>query len=297
MKKVFCDWGTTNLRAYLIENNKVTDEYTTNEGLFTAKEIGFKKVLNKVLEYFEVSSDTQVKLSGMVGSKHGWKEAPYCETPVALEDLRDNFIGINALNNIEILGGVCHQMADGRYDVMRGEEVQIFGILSKYPDAKRICLPGTHSKWVNTSEGVLTNFTTWMTGDFFNCLSQNTIFKEQMSGQDFNEKGFKNGVYASKNAGPLLNSSFYLRTEYLYGQVKSDEFYSYLSGFLIGNEIKDAAKDYEKIYLSGSEIMMDYYEKALKCYGIDSVKIHSAEATILGMQSLTEELVWGTLIL
>ena len=107
MKTLFCDWGTTNLRAYLIENGEIINRYSSENGLTKAKELGFKNVLVDVINHFEVSSDIPIKLSGMVGSKHGWKEAPYFETPVSLEDLRENFISVDIMPNVQILGGVA----------------------------------------------------------------------------------------------------------------------------------------------------------------------------------------------
>ena len=47
-----------------------------------------------------------------------------------------------------------HEDKDGSVDVMRGEEVQVFGVLELYPDATKICLPGTHSKWVTVEDAV-----------------------------------------------------------------------------------------------------------------------------------------------
>jgi 2-dehydro-3-deoxygalactonokinase len=289
MKTVFCDWGTSNLRAYVLEHGKVVGEYSTPNGLLRAKELGFKNVLDDTFAALSLPIETPVRLSGMVGSKHGWKEAPYASTPATLESLQTNYVDIEDYPNVKIFGGVSHLIEDGRRDVMRGEEVQIFGILSKYPEAKTICLPGTHAKWVKADGGSIKSFTTWMTGDFFRSLSENTIFKEQITDKSFDKDAFLKGVESAKQATSILNSAFYLRTDYLFGQVNGAEFHSYLSGFLIGNEIKGAAENCDEVFLCGSELMTVYYQAALKCFGIESHVFLASEATVLGMQSITEE--------
>ena len=289
MKSIICDWGTTNLRAYLLENGEVIDEFSSSYGLKNAKEIGFAKALGEVFVHFDAPINTAVKLSGMIGSKHGWKEAPYAFAPVNLKDMRQNYVSIDELENVQVLGGVCYELPNGKKDVMRGEEVQVFGVLAKFPHVEKICLPGTHSKWVDTKGASINSFSTWMTGDLFNSLSQHTIFKEQISSQGFHKNAFLKGVESAQKAGPLLNSIFHLRTEYLFGIISSEEFHSYLSGFLIGSEIKDAAGNSEEVIVCGSGGMVELYSLALNHFGIIAIEFPASEATVLGMQRITEE--------
>ena len=56
---------------------------------------------------------------------------------------------------------------------MRGEETQIAGFLALNPKFDGvICLPGTHTKWVHISAGEIVSFRTFMTGEMFALLSQ-----------------------------------------------------------------------------------------------------------------------------
>lgn len=293
MKTIFCDWGTTNLRVYLLEYSKVIDTFSSDNGLKKAKEIGFQNILENALTYFKLPAETPVRLSGMVGSKHGWKEAPYAETPVTIDSLSDNFVEIPNFPDVKILGGVCHQMKDGKRDVMRGEEVQIFGILEKYPMAKTICLPGTHAKWVECKDESIQSFSTWMTGDFFRSLSENTIFKEQISNTDFIKDALLKGLLVAKEAGPILNSIFHLRTDYLFAKVSSEEFHSYLSGFIIGSEVKEASKGAQEVYLCGSDRMIELYSLALGTFSKKVIEVPASEATVLGMSRICEGRVCG----
>lgn len=289
MKSIFCDWGTTNLRAFLLENGKVIDEYSSSNGLKNAKEIGFAKVLGEILIHFDAPINIPVKLSGMVGSKHGWKEAPYAPAPVTVSDMRDKSVSIKEFPNVEIFGGVSYELPNGKMDVMRGEEVQIFGVLEKFPHVEQICLPGTHSKWVQTKDGSINSFSTWMTGDLFNSFSEHTIFKEQISSNAFCQSAFTKGVAMAKLSGSIINSAFHLRTDYLFGKVDASEFHSYLSGFLIGSEVKGAASNSEEVIVCGSEKMLELYSLALNHFGILAIEFPASEATVLGMQKITKE--------
>ena len=63
-----------------------------------------------------------------------------------------------------------------RRDVMRGEEVQVFGALAENDryDAP-LCLPGTHNKWVRVEGGRLTDFVTAMTGEMYRVMCDHSI--------------------------------------------------------------------------------------------------------------------------
>ena len=92
MQKIFCDWGTSNLRAYLVDDGIVLKDYASNCGILKAKEIGFEKVLQEIFWEFQCAKDTSAILSGMVGAKQGWCEAPYASTPLNHLGLSESFI-------------------------------------------------------------------------------------------------------------------------------------------------------------------------------------------------------------
>ena len=70
-------------------------------------------------------------------------------------------------------------------DVMRGEETQVFGALQilGLSDA-RLVLPGTHSKWVAVKDHQITDFSTWMTGEFYALLRQHSILSGLVIGEE-----------------------------------------------------------------------------------------------------------------
>ena len=79
-------------------------------------------------------------------------------------------------------------------DVMRGEETQISGYLAQNPNFNgSICLPGTHTKWVQISAGEIVSFRTFMTGELFNIISKHSILRHSVD-EGWDEKAFLESV-------------------------------------------------------------------------------------------------------
>lgn len=284
---VFGDWGTTNLRVWLVDNRgKVKKRYTSNKGFKKAAKIGFSSVLKIVLTEIKVPKTTPVWLSGMVGAKQGWQEAPYCQTPTSIDDIANNVYVLESRPNTFIIGGV-NTKNNGEYDVIRGEEVQLVGIMSGYPDAKQVCLPGTHSKWVRISEEKIRRIDTFMTGELFDIICNHSILNGQIKTKTFDEKAFKAGIQLSKEPVPLTKQLFKIRTNCLFEKWSGNQTYSVLSGLLIGQELRQ--HDFNKgepVYLCGSDSLMSLYQKALKIEGIQSIITNSEEVIIMGYMEI-----------
>jgi 2-dehydro-3-deoxygalactonokinase len=289
MQKIFCDWGTSNLRAYLVDDGIVLKDYASNCGILKAKEIGFEKVLHEIFWEFQCAKDTPAILSGMVGAKQGWCEAPYVPTPLNYSSLTMSFVEPKTVFNVKILGGVNHLDESSNYEVMRGEEVQVFGVVDHEPNTELICLPGSHSKWVEIKEGRIIGFRTWMTGELFKTLSEKTIFKSQIQSKDYDRESFVQGVEFAREHNELGSSLFKLRTEFLFDRVNQNHFYSYLSGFLIGSEIREAIGTHKSVSLCGSDFLMKAYEQALKVFALSTKQYPSAEATIRGIEKICRD--------
>ena len=157
---VALDWGTSNFRAYLMKNNNVIDQVSTQEGMKFVDQKEFENTLVKNITPWKKKFDINfVIASGMVGAKQGWIEVPYIKSPCNIRNL--NFKTLNILDdiNVHILSGVSQSNPS---DVMRGEETQIAGFLLNNIDFNgSICLPGTHSKWVNLNSYNIKKFTSF----------------------------------------------------------------------------------------------------------------------------------------
>src|SRR5581483_1007423 len=185
-----------------------------------------------------------VVLSGMIGSRQGWHEAPYAHCPAGADELVAGVARFehDGLALAFVPGLSCEN--DGMPDVMRGEETQIHGSLAlSGRDEGLFLLPGTHSKWAEVAGGRIVSFRTFMTGEVFGALKEHTILGRLMR-QGADSEGFARGVRegaALGSGGALLNRLFATRSYGLMGTLAETALSDYLSGLLIGAEVATAA--------------------------------------------------------
>ena len=272
------DWGTTSLRAYLVENGTVLSSRSTTQGVLSLSPVDFKRVFEDITQDWE----GDVYLSGMVGSSKGWLETPYCETPFSLSDLSNHLVDISHLTDRPawIVPGVKQPLP---INMMRGEEVQTLGAITEQPAADGIILCGTHSKHVLVSKNQLTHFDTFLTGELYAILQQHSI----LSGtEDWGESDFLLGVSDSASSSSLLQQLFTVRANTLSEAVQFPR--AYLSGLLIGNELHNAAllKEARSCTIVGSKRLMALYELALSHSRpkIQLSLLPAEKATLTGLQ-------------
>ena len=285
---VICDWGSSHLRVFHVDHDgRILGKYESEEGVksMAGDSSRYNGALAAAIGELQVGSEIEIRISGMAGSKLGWKETDYSVAPVSAHDFSSNFLPLENFTDARLFGGVMHEDKDGSVDVMRGEEVQVFGVLELYPDATKICLPGTHSKWVTVEDGQIVSFKTYMTGDLFHALCEESIFKTQIASREFDKESFLAGCRLAEE-GNDLQDLFKLRSEFVFSQVSGEGFYSYLSGFLISNELQSAKPDC-LVYLCGSASLTPMYALALEQIGIETLVIDSETATIRGHLALS----------
>jgi 2-dehydro-3-deoxygalactonokinase len=269
------DWGTTSCRAYLIgEDGVVLDRQLDGPGILKA-EGHFGPWLDSMIGgWIATHGPAPVILSGMIGSRQGWKEAPYARCPADADDI------VNALAQIEwnelsitLVPGLSAEN-DDMPDVMRGEETQIFGALALSGQSDGLfLLPGTHSKWAETRDSRIVSFRTFMTGEVFGALKEHTILGRLMnegSEADAFARGVREGA-ALGSAGALLNRVFATRTYGLMDKLPGTALSDYLSGLLIGAEIAEATRTTENaVTIIASRALAQRYADALSLLGRDS---------------------------
>jgi 2-dehydro-3-deoxygalactonokinase len=190
-------------------------------------------------------------------------------------------------------------------DVMRGEETQLVGVMNSLEDKegeKVFVFPGTHSKHIVVKDQQVVGFKTYMTGEFFHLLSTKSILATSVEENNaFDEKEntetFVQGVKEAAHTN-LLNTTFRVRINELFVKMGPKENYNYLSGLLIGAELKELIKqDSAKIYLCCSSNLKSRYEAALKALGIGGVQVFSGpwidEAVIRGQFQIYNQLQKG----
>ena len=295
-KIILVDWGTTNLRAYLfnIKKNKVTKFYHSKYGITKIiLKNDYLNILKKILKNFNVLIDTPIFLAGMVGSKNGLIEIPYTKTPASIKHLSQNII-FKKMRNMKLFfipGLSCQNRK--LFDVIRGEETIAIGAINIIKDKNFfVCCPGTHSKWINIKNNQIKLFETYLTGDLFSSISKSTILSKSLTkSEKFSKKFFLLGLEEIKKKS-LSYMLFKVRTLNLFNQSNLTESKSFLSGLIIGEEIKNISKTIkrDKVYLISEEKLLKFYLIALKFYKIKYGVVDYKKAFILGAKKLYEQL-------
>jgi len=221
--------------------------------------------------------------SGMIGSRQGWIEAPYLDCPAGPDELAGHLtyvdINSNILNNSPIMAIVpgIKLFEKGVPDVMRGEETQVAGLIWSKQQSGLCVLPGTHSKWVFTKNGRIETFTTFMSGELFAVMVEHSILNRLMDGKSFNKDAFLIGCNQSLNSSyGILKQIFSARTMGLFEKLEPKGIHSYLSGIIIGYEIKEGLDIYfknksfkgKKVILIGEISLCNLYRMAFEIVGV-----------------------------
>ncbi len=296
------DWGTTALRgARLAADGSVLEQRAFPRGILSVPAGGFTMAFEECFGDWARGSARACLISGMAGSKQGWVEAPYCNCPAGFADVAAqlHWISDPALNlPTAIVPGLCCEQPCGLPqlasvpDVMRGEEVQIFGAMHLGDSIEGLfILPGTHSKWARVQGGRVTAFQTFMTGEFFALLSQHSLLARTIdTTAAFDAQAFTLGVARAGQGGSLLHHAFGARTLSLMSRMAAGPLASFLSGLVIGDELRsqrrNAASD---IVLIGSENLTRRYALAFETLGV-ATRSMGAEATWAGLHALGQHL-------
>jgi 2-dehydro-3-deoxygalactonokinase len=283
------DWGTSALRGALLdEAGRVLAEKSAPLGILNVPNGDFAGVFAAQFADWLNSGNASCLISGMAGSRQGWVEAPYVACPAGPAELAQHLCWIEP-GRIAIVPGLSDTQGDVP-DVMRGEEVQIFGALrlAGLTDGLFV-LPGTHSKWATVRAGRVTGFRTFMTGEVYGLFTQHSILARTLDANaPLDETAFRRGVERAANGEGLLHNTFGVRALGLFGRLSPAESSSYLSGLLIGEELaqQDLPEGGEVIVI-GASALVERYALAL---GQKRTKVRAfgAEATWAGLRALRE---------
>ena len=302
---VAIDWGSSALRgARLGARGTVLEQRSFARGVLTVAAGEFPAVFDACFGDWTGAGAASCLISGMAGSKQGWREAPYCPCPAGFDDLAAQLMWLElgaGRAAVAIVPGLSCEHPCGLPtlpsipDVMRGEEVQIFGAMQLTGLNNGIfVLPGTHSKWAQVSGGQVTGFQTYMSGEFFALLSQQSILSRTLD-QDAppDDDAFALGVRRAAQAGGLLHHAFGARTLALFARMGAASLTSYLSGLVIGAELaaQTFAADTE-VVLIGAPALTGRYAQALALHGVHARKL-DAQATWAGLLALSNVLSKG----
>jgi 2-dehydro-3-deoxygalactonokinase len=270
----------------------VIDERAMPRGILTVAPGEFPSVFAAATAQWPQSKDSLCLLSGMVGSRQGWMEAPYSPCPAGFGDIASRLSWIEP-RRIALVPGLSCETA-GVPDVMRGEETQVFGALELLRlSSALLVLPGTHSKWVRVAERRIESFSTFMTGEFYALLRQHSILSRSLPPEDgeLDEAAFLRGVEHALREGNLLRTAFSVRTLSLFDRVAAASLPSYLSGLVIGEELRSQAltHDATPVVVIGAPALTRRYQLAMQVLGARTSCVGS-EATWRGLWAIAQSL-------
>ena len=285
------DWGTSSLRGALLDRGgRVVAERASDHGILRVPAGQFDVVFNSLFQDWLAQGPDLVLVSGMAGSQQGWVEAPYCPCPAGFAEIASKLIWLEP-GRLAIVPGISCQHAHAP-DVMRGEEVQIFGAMSLtgLQDGLFV-LPGTHSKWATVRSGRVETFKTFMTGEVFALLSQQSILAKTLDTlAPLDVVAFSQGVALSQQSVGLLHGAFSARTLSLFKQKTPGQLASYLSGLVIGDELRSQSPaPGTSVILVGAPNLTSRYALAFDQYGVATQAL-GAEATWAGLHAIRETL-------
>jgi 2-dehydro-3-deoxygalactonokinase len=264
------DWGTSRLRAYLMDPlGHVVERRTSDDGAIGLDVAGFDAVLVRIAgDWVRREPDAALVACGMVGARGGWAEAGYVELPAGLDAIRDARLSVATSLGVrlEIVGGI----KTGEPDVLRGEETHALG--SGISDGW-LCMPGTHSKWLRLEGGVIRSFRTWFTGELYQLLvDHGSIAKalgptQAADGHVLDAQAFEAGVASAAAGGPWLHQLFGFRARVVGAGAPGPAERARLSGWLVGTELVQALaqplEDAAPLALIGNAMIGDWYARAL----------------------------------
>jgi 2-dehydro-3-deoxygalactonokinase len=295
------DWGTTSMRLWRFSRaGEIIARKRSDRGILTVADGGFREVLEAAIGD-GVAPDVPILMSGMIGSRQGWIEAPYVFCPADIATLADQLQTVPGGLDAQIVPGVALRDAAGRRDVMRGEETQILG--SKLDRGRQlVVLPGTHCKWVLVEDGQIRDFVTFMTGEMYQALRRHTILARLMPDTDSGleveavHRSFLAGLNTSLEGEPrLMQSLFGIRARGLFDELAPEFAPAALSGLLIGAEISEGFALCRRWGIAeiaplivGGDLLIARYQTAFQQAGI-ATTAGNEDAGALGLWRIAQQ--------
>src|ERR1700722_5563004 len=273
------DWGSSSFRAYLMSPDPhALAEVAPGDGIGSVAAGAYPATLKRLVgRWLEAHPSMPVVASGMVGSRHGWREAAYVKCPAGPSEVAAQLTQVEADGRrVMLAAGLSYVDEAGQPDVMRGEETEIFGVADS--GARLIVLPGSHSKWARVEGDRVVAFKTFVTGELFASVRDHTVARafpkaapDKSPGEAF-ALGVRRGAAAGACEGKpgLLGLLFGARSLPLMGALDGDDAGEYLSGLLIGAEIGEGRRLFpgEEPHVAGAEALVGRYLAAFEAIGV-----------------------------
>jgi 2-dehydro-3-deoxygalactonokinase len=292
------DWGTSNARFALCDVQG--QSLDMHEGPGAAQSRGrFAEVFDAATaDWRGKHGELPAWMCGMVGSTFGWVEAPYLPCPADLRELADSAVQVR--EDVHVLPGMRCTNPLGAPDVMRGEETQLLGALRlgqlTGTGRQLVCMPGTHTKWVSLTGGVVQEFLTAPTGEIFGLLCEHSVLvRDRTTPVTHVTSDFERGLAeAARHPGAFVHQIFQARSLRLDSQLSAEGAASWTSGLLIGADVGGALAtfgvgDNAPVLVIGAPRLTESYVLALTRRGRGTAQIDGARAALAGLAHIFQE--------
>ena len=299
------DWGTSHLRLFLCDEKQILDR-CEGPGIAAiaacAAPAEFPRIVHGLTgPWVREHGPMPMWFSGMVGSRNGWREAPYASCPSDESTLAASMLYFVADGHeIAIAPGLKCVNPRGAPDVLRGEETQIIGALAQHPDLRQgrhvFALPGTHTKWVLVEDGRVINFQTSFSGELYALLAERSTLSQVLNNTGSQAtQSFEDGVGRARDwlGVPLSHLLFETRSRQLIGGLARPQALAFLSGLIIGQDVlgalglfNGAPSPGERVTLIGTTHLLQLYRIVLDGLGLTALSLDASEATLQGLRML-----------
>ena len=277
------DWGSTNLRAWLYQDDQCLESRQSAAGVTRLNGESPAAVFSEITRGWRDGA-TPAVLAGMVGSNVGWKVAPYLSVPVDFSAIGQQLTSVG--DKVWIIPGLSVSR-DANQNVMRGEETQLLGARMIAPSSIYV-MPGTHCKWVQADRQQINDFRTVMTGELHYLLLRHSLVGAGLPEQVSAPGAFNAGLERGLHSPDILPRLFEVRASHVLGSLPREQVGEFLSGLLIGAEVATLSEHFRdpQVTIVGGEALANRYQQALSAIGRQTTVVSGDNAFQTGVRSI-----------
>jgi 2-dehydro-3-deoxygalactonokinase len=292
------DWGTTSFRAFrLTSDGVIRDRRQGPRGILNVQDGRFADTLREEIGPWLAAGERHVLLSGAVGGRGGWIEAPLLPCPAGPAELA-RALGTVPFDWAEVkqMPGLTHADAGGAPGVIRSEAALVVGALAQIGATGLGCVPGSNSTWVRIEAGRIASFATHATGETFAALRGQVFPGRTIRDAPAGDlAAFDAGLARSGQPGGLLHHLFGVRSLALTGRFVDGAAGSFLWGLLIGHEVRAALAENPRgvmVHVIGAPELTALYARAIEAAGGMAERLNG-EAIARGLALVGAAARWG----
>ncbi len=323
MYMITIDSGTTNSRIRLVreKDTKVLDVIKKPVGVrdtaITGNSDSLKTRLSQGLQELifrnglEKEQIQYIVAAGMITSDLGLYKVDHIEAPSKIEDFArssavqrfDLFFNIPCIfipgmkNRAGAFKGIQAEEIS-ELDVMRGEEVETFGLLKQLGLTGKgtILLPGSHTKFVFVNNGEIESCYTTLGGEAIHSISRGTILSDSLSKNlvaSIEPEHLLAGYQSSKKHG-LTRALFQVRLLHLYDIMNENQRSNYLVGAVIASDMAEhmirRLKEQEWVVIGGGNPLRKAFAEVFSYLGfshmIEAADEQADLSTVIGSRAI-----------